>query len=164
MFKTVYLAGPIMGRTGPEANDWRKDVDSQLQQGSDGQIRGVSPLRCEPLHGERYSHHSVDLKFGTPQAIGSKNIFDVRATDMTLAYLPKPSHARAAGHQSYGTISEVALAFAWRKPCIIVSDDPDIFNHPVQIALCGWMLPELDDAVEVIFGILGGYYRGGKNV
>ena len=163
MLRTVYLAGPIMGCTGPEANDWRKDVDDQLQHGSDGHIRGVSPLRCESLQGqERYTSQSTDLKFGTAQAIGSKNVFDVRTTDMTLAYLPAP--ANMVSHQSYGTISEVALAFAWRKPCIIVSDDPEIVDHPVQLALCGWMLPDLDAAIEVIFGILGGYYPGGKNV
>ena len=74
MKQTVYLAGPIMGCTRTEANDWRIEFARQL---ADNDIRGVSPLRCEPLIGEHYSMEYADPKFGTAKAIGSKNMFDV---------------------------------------------------------------------------------------
>lgn len=154
---TVYLAGPIFGCDKTEANDWRFYVANKL---SAKNILGVSPLRCEPLVGQRYSHGTQDPKFGTARAIASKNMFDVRNCDITLAYLPTPLDGR---HQSYGTICELAWASMIAKPTILVSDDPSVLNHPVVNACAGWVLTDLDEALEVMIGILGGY-NGGKNV
>lgn len=156
--KTVYLAGPILHCNKMEANDWREYVADALAPHG---IIGVSPLRCEPLIGERYTASTADAKFGTARAIGSKNVFDVRNCDMTLAYLPTPPEGR---HQSYGTISELAWAYMLGKPAVLVSNDPGILEHPVLSAAAGWMLPDLDDAIEVFIGVLGGYVTGGKNV
>lgn len=158
MMKTVYLAGPIMGCTKTEAKDWRYDFDRRL---ADHDIRGVSPLRCEPLVGERYEMQYLDPKFGTNRAIGAKNLFDVRSCDMTLAYLPMPIDGEP---QSYGTIIELAWAYALHKPTILVTDDPYVRDHPLIDACTGWLLNNFDDALEVIIGVLGGYTIGGKNI
>ena len=158
MKMTVYLAGPIMGCTQGEANDWRIDFAEQLAYND---IRGVSPLRCEPLIGVRYSLQYADPKFGTARAISSKNMFDVRACDMTLANIPKPEDGR---YHSFGTVCELAWAHWEGKPTILVSDDPFIQAHPVIGANAGWVLDNLDDALEVIVGVFGGYTIGGKNV
>lgn len=158
MKNTVYLAGPIMGCTKTEANDWRIEFAKQL---ASDDIRGVSPLRCEPLIGERYSMDDPDPKFGTARVIGAKNVFDVRQCDMTLAYIPKPEPGRV---HSLGTVSELSWAYIIGKPTILVSDDLYIREHPVIGACSGWVLTNLDDALEVIVGILGGYTPGGKNV
>lgn len=158
MTKHVYLAGPIMDCDYGEANDWRYEVDKQLKPHG---IIGVSPLRCEPLIGDRYTAQYTDPKFGTARAIGSKNIFDVRNCDITLAYLPLPPEGR---HQSYGTIAELCWAFALNRPAVLVTNDPGIEEHPVLNSCAGWLLPNLDDGVEVLIGILGGYIPGGKNV
>ncbi len=155
---TIYLAGPIFGCTADEANDWRVDMDKSLR-GMD--IRGVSPLRCEPIIGDRYQHGYADPKFGTARAIGSKNMFDVQSCDLTLAYLPTPPEGRP---QSYGTLIELGWAHALDKPTIVVTDDPMIFNHPVVGACAGWLLGTLDEAVAVIEGIFGGYTPNGKNI
>ena len=156
--RTVYLAGPILGCDKEEANDWRIDVANHL---SDYDIRGVSPLRCEPLVGERYGMEYTDPKFGTARAIGAKNIFDVRSCDMSLIYLPTPPEGR---HQSYGTIVELAWAHMLGKPTILVSDDPVIREHAVISACAGWVLTDLEEAMQVIIGVLGGYTKGGKYV
>ena len=158
MNPTVYLAGPIMGCNQAEANDWRIAVAAQLEAAD---IRGVSPLRCEPLIGERYSAQYADPLFGTARAIGSKNVFDVRQCDMTLAFLPAFANKM---RPSYGTVIEIAWAHILGKPVVVVSDDPFILEHPVISACAGWILPNLDDAVELIVGVLGGYTKGGKNV
>ncbi len=155
--KYVYLAGPIMGCDKSEANDWREYVALQLKPYG---IIGISPLRCEPLIGERYTASGVDPKFGTERAIGSKNVFDVRACDMTLAYLPTPPEG---AHQSYGTIIELAWAHMLNRPAVLVSDDPGVLEHPVIGTCAGWLLDDLDDAIQVLIGILGGY-TGFKNV
>jgi nucleoside 2-deoxyribosyltransferase len=155
--KFVYLAGPILHCNKDEANDWRASVSAIL--GKEG-IVGISPLRCEPLVGDRYEVQYADERFGTARAIGSKNFFDVRKCDLILAYLPLPPAGR---HQSWGTIVELAWAHAMQKPAILVSNDPAVQEHPVINACAGWTLTNLADGVDTIIGILGGY-NGGKNV
>lgn len=157
MMRTVYLAGPILACTHGEANDWRIAAADKLDHQG---IIGISPLRCEPLIGERYGVNYADPKFGTARAIGSKNLFDVLNCDLTLAWLPKMPEGR---HQSYGTIAELAWAKALGKPAILATDDPEIADHPVLNSCAGWLLDNLDDALDVAVGILGGY-AGGKNV
>jgi len=83
----IYLAGPIFGTTGPEANDWRNDMTNRLRPYG---INCISPLRCEPIVGERYDTQYDDPCFGTGKAIVSKNFLDVQACSMALVYMPKP--------------------------------------------------------------------------
>jgi nucleoside 2-deoxyribosyltransferase len=148
---TVYLAGPIEGCTKGEANDWRIDAINHLACYG---IAGISPLRCEPIIGERYNIEHVDPKFGTARAIGSKNVFDARTCDMTLVYLPKVLNAR---RPSYGSIIELAWAHVLGKPTVLVTDDPTVREHPVVNACAGWLLDDLDDGLEVAVGILAAY-------
>lgn len=157
MKKFVYLAGAILGCTGPEANDWRKTVADHLK---DHGIVGVSPLRCEPLIGERYNAEYPDPRFGTPRAIAAKNKFDVNNCDMVLAFMPTPPDGRMP---SLGTLGEIFWADALGKQVILVSDDKFIMKHPVIDAAVDWKLETLDEAIDVLVGVLGGY-TGGKNV
>lgn len=151
MNRTVYLAGPIAGCNLAEANDWRDEFRERLRECN---IKGISPLRCEPLIGERYELGYMDPRFGTAKAIASKNVFDVRSCDLTLAYLPKALNDR---RPSYGTVIEIAWAHMLGKPTILVTDDPYLQKHPVIQACAGWTLDNLDDAFDVIAGIMGGY-------
>lgn len=174
----VYLAGPILGCNIGEANDWRKYVADKLEQHN---IIGISPLRCEPLIGETYSTDYPDPRFGTPRAIAAKNKFDVKASDITFAFLPLPPAPRV---QSYGTIGEIFWADEADKRVILVSDDPFVIKHPVIDSAVDWklvtadkstfngdpgtiILPSLqeciDAAIDVCVGVLGGF-AGGKNV
>jgi len=158
--KYVYLAGPILGCTKGEANDWRQYVHQQFLAYDDRNvIVGISPLRCEPLIGDRYSTDYPDPRFGTPEAIAAKNMHDVQNCDMILAYMPK----EMGDNISLGTICEIAWARAWDKQIILVSDHPKILKHPVVQACRNWQLSTLDEAIEVCAGVLGGYV-GGKNV
>ena len=86
MQKTVYLAGPILGCTHKGANDWRRYVNDKLYNSN---IIPISPLRCEPLVGDRYEGVYDDPLFGTEKAIGSKNLYDTLQCDLTLAYLAR---------------------------------------------------------------------------
>ena len=156
MKRFVYLAGPILGCTAGEANDWRRYVDDRIR---DHNIIGISPLRCEPLIGERYTEGNMDPRFGTPRAIAAKNKFDVMNSDITLAYLP----AAMAANVSLGTVGEIFWADMAGKQVILVSDHPKIILHPVIDAAIDWKLNTLDDAIDVILGVIGGY-TGGKNV
>jgi nucleoside 2-deoxyribosyltransferase len=156
---TVYLAGPIVGCDFDQANTWRWGVASAL---ADHNILGISPLRCEPMIGDRYEAGYMCPKFGTAKAIGSKNRFDVRQCDMTLAFIPEPKGD--LDWPSIGTICELSWAFADGKQTILVSDSQRIREHPVLNATAGWVLEDLDSAIDVIVGVLGGYATGGKNI
>jgi nucleoside 2-deoxyribosyltransferase len=148
MKRTVYLAGPILGRTFAEANDWRGTFSELLSRYG---IIGVSPLRCEPLIGERYSLNYPDPRFGTPRAIASKNKLDVRMCDMTLCYFPEGAPF------SKGTCGELFWANAFDKPTVLVSTVEEVVEHPVIQAASSWILPTLDDALDVISGVLSIY-------
>src|SRR5665213_3305951 len=82
----IYLAGPILGCDKGQANDWRKTFMFDLEEVG---IRGISPLRCEPLIGAVYGeNYNQDPRFGTSRAIKAKNFMDVQRADLTLAYFP----------------------------------------------------------------------------
>ncbi|WP_315772961.1 MULTISPECIES: hypothetical protein [unclassified Bradyrhizobium] len=87
MKPTVYLAGPITGETVASANDWRGDMTERLARHG---IVGISPLRAQPVQGERYDLHFPDPCFGMPKTIVSKNYLDVKRCDFVLAYFPEP--------------------------------------------------------------------------
>ena len=156
MKKYVYLAGPILGCTKGEANDWRHYVAEKLEEHG---IVGISPLRCEPLTGERYTLEYPDPRFGVPRAIAAKNKHDVQNCDITLAYMP----AEMGIDVSIGTVIECGWADAYDKQVILVSDHAKIVQHPVLDAVVDWKLGTLDEAIDVCVGLLGGY-TGGKNV
>ena len=157
MKKFVYLAGPILGRTEREANDWRRNFARHL---NNSDIVGVSPLRCEPIHGEVYSLGYPDERFGTARAIMHKNMYDVQTCDAVLAYIPPPVRD---GHHSWGTMVELSWAKAFNKLTILVSEDLNIRQHPVLAGQAGWVFNNFTDALDVLKGILGGY-TGGRNV
>lgn len=146
---TVYLAGPITGCTKGEANDWREYVRTAILPYD---LQGISPLRCEPIIGERYEPNYADPKFGTARAIASKNFFDVAACNMTFAFLPSWSP-----QLSSGTLIEMGAAKMAHKPLVLVTDDPRAIDHPVINAVAGWLVPTLDDGIEVVTGVLAHY-------
>jgi nucleoside 2-deoxyribosyltransferase len=152
--RSIYLAGPIAGNTKAEANNWRGYMTNKL---ADMGIRGISPLRCEPLIGDRYGMGYEDPKFGTARAIASKNLYDVQSCDMTLCYFPEDVTAKYG--VSLGTVVELAWAKALAKPTILVTLNKKLLTHPVIDSCCGWKLPTLEDALDVIEGIQYDYVK-----
>jgi nucleoside 2-deoxyribosyltransferase len=142
--KYIYLAGPITGCNKTEANDWRHGVQINLPPG----LVGISPLRCEPRVETKYKLFYDSDIFGSPAAIASKNYFDVCNCDLVLAYLPK---------FSLGTIIEIGWAKGLRKPVVVVSEEEGIYNHPLITQSAGWVVPDMEKALDVIEGLFDGY-------
>lgn len=147
----VYLAGPIAGCDKGEANDWRQDFIRDFE-GSG--IVGVSPLRCEPLIGDKYELQYDDVRFGTPSAISGKNWFDTVNCDLILAYLPSNL---SSGRPSYGTIIELGWAIGLRKPIVLVAGDHYITQHPLIKDNVNWVVDNFDDAYDIVNGLLEVY-------
>lgn len=157
----IYLAGPIAGCTDVQANNWRADFSARLRAHD---MIGVSPLRCEPLVGERYGMGYACPMFGQPAVIQAKNLTDVRRCDATVAYLPA-ALAEEVGHPSVGTICELQWAYMEDKMRILITDLDYVRNNPVIAATTPWRFGEADGfdrALEVLTGILDVYgYNGG---
>lgn len=151
--KTVYLAGPITGCDNSEANDWRHAAIVALKPYG---IAGISPLRCEPLHGERYDYTHPDPRFGTAKAIASKNFLDVQMCDMTLCYFSSALNERRL---SVGTVLELGWAYALRKPTIVVTDMQRMADHPVVQASAGWIVETIQEGIDICIGILADYSK-----
>ncbi len=148
----IYLAGPISGCFEAKAVDWRKFICGKLK-GSG--IVGISPLRCEPpAEDGRFKLSYPDPTFGTARAISSKNLMDVRACDLLLAYFPKRG---LLTEPSYGTVIELGWAKWEGKPTILVTDDPYVRDHSVVNVCSGWVLETLDEALTVIHGLFDDY-------
>ena len=152
----IYLAGPITGCNDKEANDWRESMIIALDV---IEIQGVSPLRCEPILGERYdASQEVDNKFGTPQVIAAKNKLDVARCDLTLAFQPY----KVGSYPSIGTQQEIGWAVGMGKPVILVTDDVYVRNNAVIRATVPWRFKYdngqgFRDAVDVIDGLFAVY-------
>ena len=158
MTPTVYLAGPIAGCDEGQAKDWRAYVDAVLQGYG---MRGMSPLRCEPqvTKSRKYALSYTCKLYGTPKAIFSKNRLDVQRCDATLAYLPLKNFSI-----SIGTVLETAWAYEAGKMLVVVSDRPDVLNHPLMQEQAGWMLSDLDEACELLGNVLGSYNKGARTI
>ena len=141
MKKYVYLAGPIEGCDEGEINIWRKKchvgfIESNV---------GISPYRAEMASDDSESRKRIAMK----------NYMDTQSSDLILAYLPKTINER---RHSYGTTMEIAWGYSLRKPVVIVSDDPQVQDHPLM-DMSGAMFEELDDAIDYINILLGEYER-----
>lgn len=148
----IYLAGPITGCTDGEANDWRATVSAVLGEINPSFV-GVSPLRCEPIKGERYEPEYEDNQFGTPQVIAAKNKMDVRRCDITLAYIAEEQPA------SVGTLQEIGWACGMDKPVILVTDNEYVRNNAVIQATVPWRFPASPDGMEKAIQVIAGLYE-----
>lgn len=146
---SVYLAGPIAGLTDGQARGWRDHVSERLAQHG---IRGISPLRCEPPTKDKFDD-ATKLNKAFCSEILAKNTFDVRNTDLTLAYLPIPKNNR----HSYGTMWEVGATRILGKPVVIVTDDPILQTHPLFGGTIDWVFTDLDEATTKCISLLEDY-------
>jgi nucleoside 2-deoxyribosyltransferase len=149
----VYLAGPIYGCSYDEATDWRYYVRAHLHP----RIIGISPMRMkEFLEKEDQIGASYDQEpiVGAPMGIAARDFFDVRRTDVLLAYVPQWSTDR---RPACGTLLEIGAAIAWGKPIILVSDDERICNSPLIRGKVGWQLDTLDEGIAAANSILADY-------
>jgi len=139
MKKFVYLAGPIEGCDVDEITYWRK----MCHQGFTDFIIGINPYRVETDSNTKEARKRIVMK----------NYMDTKNCDLILAYLPKEINAR---RPSYGTTFEIAWGYSMQKPVVIVSNDPQVHNHPIM-DMAGALFWNLDEAIDYINVLLGEY-------
>lgn len=152
MSRRVYLAGPITGLSYGEATDWRQRVKVYLALAG---IEAFSPLRLKhALSGigslkadvSEYAHLSP---FGTPRAVLTRDHNDAIRADAVLV------NFIGATQPSLGTVMEIAWAHTRQIPIVLAVDDSaNVHRHTMIDEAIGFRCPTLEDAVEVVKGIL----------
>lgn len=116
--RTLYLCGPINGRTDADAMGWRQQVQ-KLWKG-----HTLDPMRRD--------YRGRELEPGISKEIVDGDIADIDACDAVVAYFDKPS---------VGTSMEVFYAKHVKKKPVIVIDASDKPLSP-------WMVHHADHVVR----------------
>lgn len=145
---SVYLAGPIRGRSYDEAMAWRRYVRERLPE----TIRVLSPLRAKPYLAAmgKLADARPDTRFplSTPKGIVCRDFFDVRRCDCLLV------NFLGAASVSIGTILEIGAAHILQKPIIIVMDETNGHNYSLLREIPGFVVPTLDEGIEIVKAVL----------
>lgn len=97
-FKTLYLCGPINGRTDADAKNWRDQVTALW----DGET--IDPMRRD--------YRGREMEPGIAAEIVAGDLEDIQAADALIVFFDKPS---------VGTAMELFYAKAiLKKPCVVV--------------------------------------------
>jgi nucleoside 2-deoxyribosyltransferase len=143
----IYLCGPISGLTWEEATRWRIDVTKRLN----GLCTILSPLRNKEkfLKDVGVIEGAYEHLLTTPDAVVTRDLFDVRQADALLVYNP-PSYK-----MSIGTPFEMGYAAALQKPIIVVlhPDDP-LRKHPFILDLpFGVVVASIREAITYLLNL-----------
>lgn len=149
----LYLVGPIAGTTLKEAVSWRDYVTARLI----SPIKALSPIRN---HKEWENKERGEVQATTKdatvrdKALAVRSFMDAKRAAGIFAYLPKELNER---RPSYGSISEMAIAYANGNYTILVTDDPYLKAHPLVQETVGWNADSLDEGIYVANTIFGVY-------
>lgn len=139
----VYLAGPITGLTLDQADDWRISAEEKLR------ARGMTPL--SPLRAEKFLKDYGVLETSylgatpmvTDRGIMTRDHWDVSRCDAVLFNL------LGASRVSIGTMFELAWAYAYRKPVVVIMEPEDNpHEHSMVREATDYRVESLDVAIE----------------
>lgn len=147
----IYTAGPIAGCTWDQATDWRDWLRQQLPE-----CDILSPMRGKDFLkklkeipeqvGKREAKHAseFELAITSQHAIVARDHWDVSRADVIFANLLP---ATGVGRPSIGTCFELAWAWYYRKPAVVVMQDDNPTDHLFVREAAYIVTPHLEDAV-----------------
>lgn len=153
--RSIYLAGPITGLTYGEArHGWRKEFGEMMARQSP-HIECFSPMRQkdflegqEDLRGDAEALDRLDHALARPHGILTRDFNDVTTRDAVVACF------LGATRVSIGTVWEIGVAYAHKKPLIVimepsrteVTDTKIVTEHvdPYQLGSSGVLHAELE--------------------
>jgi nucleoside 2-deoxyribosyltransferase len=144
--KTIYLCGPIEGRTYEGAVAWRKEF-----------ARAMPPhIPClSPMRGKEYladlptMPFTADTLMSNQRAIVERDRYDTMRCDLMVANL------LGADRRSIGSMIEFGWADARRIPIVTIMEPGNVHDHPFVRELSGWVVGDLESAIHVVRKILG---------
>ena len=145
----VYLAGPISGLTYDGAESWRHYVKSSCQHPD---IKWYSPLRYQEhlrQNGTLLATHCDNNPMTSRNGIMTRDAWDVQTCDAMLCNLLEFPYI------SKGTLIEIGMAYALRKPTILVMEDEgNIHEHVMLDNAWTFRCNNLDDGIRLTQDIL----------
>ena len=133
---SVYLSGPMVGLTWPEAIGWRQKVREQLFNLG---YTVLVPGRTEPWASDVYNN--VPMSNGSAADLLKHDMLDVRDADIVLVNLLQWSE----GAPATGTFMELGAAYALNKKIIVVLRSPN--EHPFLKEAATKVVTSLEEAV-----------------
>lgn len=142
----VYLAGPIGGLTYAESTEWRENAAANFAEVG---IKSFNPMRFKSfLAGESIiSARADDLPenvWTKAKALTTRDLGDVRRSDIVLAYMPKMDRERT------GTILEIGYANRDATPCVLVTTDEEFANHPMVQEMVMATVPTIEEGIQIV--------------
>jgi nucleoside 2-deoxyribosyltransferase len=141
---TVYLAGAITGTSYEETTNWRATVTQALAESNIicfSPMRGKQNLSNELIIKDNYAHDPLSSQ----QFIFARDSYDCARCDLIFANL------LGATQVSIGTVLEIAWAWSYRKPIILVMENANNpHDHSVIRGACPLRATTLDDGIELV--------------
>ncbi len=140
---TVYLAGPITGKSFESSVSWREYTKSRLAEEG---IIGLSPMRAKDYlakYATMDDTYQDEHPLSKPAGIVTRDRQDCMTSDAVIVYL------EGADRVSIGTMMELGWADAARVPLIVVHEPGGIHDHSMVRQVAGFLCDDLDEAIEV---------------
>ena len=148
----VYLAGPIAGLTFGDATDWRGQAQTWIEKKLP-HVAALSPLRNKSYFDrEQTLEDSYEqLLFSSQRAITVRDRFDCMRSDAILMNL------LGAKRVSIGSMIELGWANDVKKPIVVAMEPGNIHDHAMVREIASWIVPTLEEGLEVIKGLFTHY-------
>lgn len=143
----VYLAGPIAGLTYDEGQDWRENVKDALAPDIEcySPLRNKEFLRTSGVIGTSAFTHPM----ATDRGIMTRDHFDCQTSDLIFCNL------LGTARVTIGTVMEIAWAFAYRKPLVVVMEKGNnLHDHPMIREAIGYRTDNFVEATAITRAIL----------
>lgn len=155
--RSVYLAGPITGKSYDEATDWRAVAKDRLGQSG---IEALNPMRGKEYlshikeftaDGDKYKPFSV---MSSNRGIMTRDHYDATNCDVLLVNL------LGADRPSIGTCMEIAWAWENSIPIVAVMEPTgNPHEHGMILEAIGFRVETLEEAFHIIRMILNVGHR-----
>lgn len=141
MGETIYLAGPIVGLSYPDAANWRIEVTPELVAAG---YRVLDPLRAERVLALDFADRPIsDTNWaGVVEDPFKRDVWDIRRCDVVLADLTLERKV------SRGTSFELGMAYALGKGIVLVTTTAVDKLHPFLKGPATVVCATLEDAIE----------------
>jgi len=152
----IYLAGYISKEKALECMEWRARIKNfyNMKPKWHGAIEFVDPMNGESV--ASLGKEGLTSSF-PPHAIVHRDRSSVKEADLIIANVNTFGEERAP----IGTICEMAWAFLYEKPIIMITEDPRYIHHPFTSYFSSAIVKSVD---ELLKGeLISQFYKGLAN-
>jgi len=149
---TIYLAGYISGEKIEECIKWRKDIRSYYVNKGWDELVFLDPLNGDDR--ETIDYEGLSSTVIPNKAIVHRDYQSVKNADLIIANLD----TFGAERQLTGTLFELAWAWTFETPVIIISNNPRFNKHPFVQDTASMIVSSVEELIEKKY--LNYFYKG----